>query len=475
MTARQPIRRKFFLSHLIIGLLVSSCVAAGLYLVAVDSLLGQLRTRLRNTATLLGQSLDPAPLRQIQSPADRQTAIYQQTLQQLQVAKLANPDIDHVYILRRSDNNTVVFVVSLNRSQQVEPGQQYPRQTSALLQGFFGPSVESTSTPNRSGSFLSGYAPLDGGRGTYLVEVGIRDTEVQRMLASIRLAGWLSLGFAATLALVLSYKSSLRLAAPITSLIERCRAIAERRLGQSLDIYGEDEFDYLTRIVNRLSAQLVHYREQNHQTERALRTAHEEREQQIMERTRDLATINTKLVSELMRSRQTETQLFQEARTDSLTNLLNRRAMQDFLDYQVRYYQRHRTPFVILLVDIDYFKQVNDRFGHIVGDQVLQAIAQQLQQAVRTQDLVSRWGGEEFLMLLPDTDIPGGMVVAEKIRNRVTSQVYPDNARYYQITLSIGMSAFRSESTLTACIEAADRALYQAKQQGRNRIVVDSA
>jgi diguanylate cyclase (GGDEF)-like protein len=120
---------------------------------------------------------------------------------------------------------------------------------------------------------------------------------------------------------------------------------------------------------------------------------------------------------------------------------------------------------------LDYFKSINDTHGHDAGDQALIEIAEQLRGALRAQDLVARWGGEEFLVLLPDTDLEGGLVVAETLREGVAARTLTIGGQTVHLTLSLGVARCATGQTYNECIKAADRALYRAKVQGRNRVV----
>lgn len=160
------------------------------------------------------------------------------------------------------------------------------------------------------------------------------------------------------------------------------------------------------------------------------------------------------------------------AKSDPLTGLLNRRAVQEHLEYQIARHVRNRCAFAILLCDLDHFKQINDTYGHDMGDKVLRAVAQRLRDSLRELDLLARWGGEEFLALLPDTDLQGGAVVAEKIRKRLSEEPFQTENEELRLTLSIGVSTYAAGQSVEACIKAADGALYKAKHQGRNCVMV---
>lgn len=163
------------------------------------------------------------------------------------------------------------------------------------------------------------------------------------------------------------------------------------------------------------------------------------------------------------------------AHKDSLTGLSNRRAFDEaFPEVQARV-RRHRTPAALLALDIDYFKRINDAFGHAAGDRVLRAVAKVMTRNVRPFDKVFRIGGEEFLVLLPDADAAKAQEIAERIREKVASTPTKFNDETIDATVSVGVVEILESSERMSLIEAADSALYRAKEAGRNRVVVSDS
>ncbi|MDP2795034.1 MAG: GGDEF domain-containing protein [Sulfurisoma sp.] len=157
---------------------------------------------------------------------------------------------------------------------------------------------------------------------------------------------------------------------------------------------------------------------------------------------------------------------------DAMTGLYNRRFLEEYVTQLVSGSQRRKAPFSVLMLDLDYFKQVNDTHGHEAGDKVIKALAEILVRNVRASDMAVRYGGEEFLMVLMDTGAEAGMQVAEKIRGEVEATKVALPGMVLQKTISIGVSEFPGDSeTFWQVVKFADVALYQAKTQGRNRVV----
>jgi diguanylate cyclase (GGDEF)-like protein len=157
---------------------------------------------------------------------------------------------------------------------------------------------------------------------------------------------------------------------------------------------------------------------------------------------------------------------------DAMTGLYNRRFLEEYVTTLVATSQRRNTSFSILMLDLDYFKQVNDTFGHEAGDKVLKTLAETLSKSVRSSDMVVRYGGEEFLIILMDTEAQGAMQIAENIRAKVEDTKISLPGTMLQKTISIGVSEFPLDAdTFWQVVKYADVALYEAKTQGRNRVL----
>ncbi|MCA9667882.1 MAG: GGDEF domain-containing protein [Myxococcales bacterium] len=157
------------------------------------------------------------------------------------------------------------------------------------------------------------------------------------------------------------------------------------------------------------------------------------------------------------------------AEIDGLTGVHNRHFYQSALSAALDDAERTGRPLAMLVVDLDHFKEVNDRYGHLVGDEVLRGVAQLLERSVRGSDLVARYGGEEFVVLLPNTDGNAALTVAEKLRRAVRETTFGD-ARV-PITVSAGVTVARSGDSADSLFERTDRALYRAKSEGRDRVI----
>lgn len=159
------------------------------------------------------------------------------------------------------------------------------------------------------------------------------------------------------------------------------------------------------------------------------------------------------------------------SRTDPLTKLCNRRYMNEIIERERVRIKRVFEPFSFILMDIDHFKNVNDRYGHECGDYILATIAVILRSAVRKQDVVGRWGGEEFLLFLPATSLKGALTIAESIRKKIADYPFNYSSTNIAITATLGVSEYKETISVEACIKLADDALYTGKESGRNRVV----
>jgi diguanylate cyclase (GGDEF)-like protein len=174
-------------------------------------------------------------------------------------------------------------------------------------------------------------------------------------------------------------------------------------------------------------------------------------------------------VTDLVRNAQ---QMEELATIDSLTGLANRRHFLALSTAEWSRFQRYYRPLSVLMIDVDHFKSVNDRYGHAVGDQALIAVANACMEGKRSSDIVGRLGGEEFAMLLPETDLYQARIVAERVRKAVAASTVAAGGAHFNVTVSVGLAAAAvSMSGFEAQLNAADQALYQAKDGGRNRVV----
>lgn len=174
----------------------------------------------------------------------------------------------------------------------------------------------------------------------------------------------------------------------------------------------------------------------------------------VKERTRELEIINK--------------QLERMAKTDHLTGLYNRIYLDEILQNEQYRFERYQNTFGIILIDLDYFKQVNDTYGHQVGDQVLIEFSELLKLHCQNIDTVARWGGEEFLIVAPETNLEGLKVIAENLRVNIESRSFTKNV---EVTASFGIAIFKNGDCIEEFISRVDNALYKAKSRGRNTII----
>lgn len=152
---------------------------------------------------------------------------------------------------------------------------------------------------------------------------------------------------------------------------------------------------------------------------------------------------------------------------DTLSGLYNRRFMNQRIEEEISKYKRYETPFSILLVDVDFFKKINDNYGHDKGDLVIKKISTLMQQNTRDTDINARWGGEEFLILVPNSNLEGALTLANNLKQIIEKTNFETKEK---ITVSIGVSTFNENLNQEELLKLADNALYKAKNNGRNKV-----
>lgn len=180
-------------------------------------------------------------------------------------------------------------------------------------------------------------------------------------------------------------------------------------------------------------------------------------EQRVIDRTHELETLNQ--------------QLKEISSVDFLTQLINRRSFLDRTDIEISRAKRENTPICLALIDIDNFKIFNDVYGHKCGDMVLTFVAQHFRKNVRKEDIVGRWGGEEFIILMSNTSLEQGLIAFEKLRSSIAKQTYRYKDQALSITATFGVTLVNLDAPIDVSISEADKALYQGKRAGKNRVV----
>lgn len=205
------------------------------------------------------------------------------------------------------------------------------------------------------------------------------------------------------------------------------------------------------------------------------RELRETRESQVSER--------LKVMVERIQVMEVEAQAFrkhleeqrQQAMIDSLTGLTNRAGLQKRMEEEFERWQRYGGQLLLVVLDVDHFKLINDRFGHLAGDKVLKLIAMQLSRRLRKTDYIGRFGGEEFVVLMPGTSMEQGAIALEELRAGIEASPFHFKNEPVPVTISIGFTQFTRGDTLEGVFERADKAMYRAKDQGRNRVLQDDS
>jgi diguanylate cyclase len=167
-----------------------------------------------------------------------------------------------------------------------------------------------------------------------------------------------------------------------------------------------------------------------------------------------------------------EQKLLEMNMRDSLTGIKNRRCLEMHLKEEIERHKRYGHPLSLIIFDIDFFKHINDAYGHQCGDHILKAIADSIEKSIRSEDIFARYGGEEFCCLLPETSLDAAIVLAERFRKKISKKIYRYQGNQIKVTISLGVSTLGpSTSTTDLLLKKADEGLYKAKNTGRNRVV----
>ncbi len=279
---------KLFLSHFLAVVLVSGSVGSFFYISAVDSLMQSLRSRLKNSAALLSQSIDAKTLAHIRTEADIESESYQKTLTLLRRLRRSNPDIAFLYIMRKEEGKIFFVVDSDETEMQAMPGREYTDGTNAMVNAFHDPSVDEEPYDDEWGVFVSGYSPLRNGEGNYLLGIDMRADEVKQKMARLQMTGLLSLLGSLLLALLFSLYFSRGLGLRTRELTRLCTQISMGRLNARSKIRTYDEFDDLIEAFNTMGEELEQTRSTMQNAMSELSESRDQLESRVSERTQEL-------------------------------------------------------------------------------------------------------------------------------------------------------------------------------------------
>jgi diguanylate cyclase (GGDEF)-like protein len=295
-------------------------------------------------------------------------------------------------------------------------------------------------------------------------------TPVKTLQQQILLLGSLT----SLLFISVSWMMAGRIAGPLLTLARAAQRIRQGEMSGALpQVTNYREANVLSTSLNALVSNLI-----RHETQ--LKSLNESLEQRVRDRTEALIQTNQELKKEIAERQRVEherelliKQLKQLAETDALTGLLNRRAFFTLAEREIKRAQRHAQPLAIVIFDIDRFKHINDTYGHAIGDQVLQSVARASQSLARESDILGRYGGEEFVLLVQDADEEKVRGVAERLRLGIMQAAVPTDSGSISITASFGVAVtIIPINDIAPLLNQADLALYEAKRQGRNCVVV---
>ena len=248
---------------------------------------------------------------------------------------------------------------------------------------------------------------------------------------------------AALLASILAWQAARRLSMDLYALADAASAVEAGQPGSDIPaVHSNREVRKLSQALGSMTHRLL--------------AAREAMEEKVRLRTLELEAANRALDL--------------QARTDALTGLLNRRGFESQMAFALALARRSSRPLSLIAVDVDHFKRVNDTYGHEAGDEVLRRMARTLESRLRSSDVVARLGGEEFVALLPDTDLAGAQAIAQVL---VTTMAAQQDPVVGTITVSVGVASMRGQDSGANILRRADMALYEAKGQGRNRVCVE--
>lgn len=243
------------------------------------------------------------------------------------------------------------------------------------------------------------------------------------------------------------------------------QSVSEQMEELQLSSTNATKLEPLKGIINSRLASIAKEIEEHSQKEAIQRQKTQQQLDDLVDKIKDMESESCELKSKLKIANT-------QALRDTLTGLPNRNAYNERLETELARWKRYRTPLSLIIWDIDHFKNINDSYGHKAGDKVLLLIAKQLSDHSRATDFISRFGGEEFTMLLPNTDSKSALILANQLRQTIEKTGFNASGASVAITISCGITEFTPNDTDESAFERADQALYQAKQQGRNRCCV---
>lgn len=252
------------------------------------------------------------------------------------------------------------------------------------------------------------------------------------------------------------------LTAPLVTLANASKMVADGDFSASVPVESKDELGLLQENFNLMVKRL-----KDMNTELVWHTQNLEKE--VATRTEELEQTLKRLMEEIAVRKEAEEELKALATIDSLTGIYNRRKFEESLEIETQRAVRYKIPISLIEVDIDYFKNINDTYGHLAGDTVLIEITKLVSQNIRDVDVFARWGGEEFMILVSHNDIEGARVLAEKLRTILERHRI---AGIGAVTCSFGAAQFKEGDTVDTFLKRTDDALYEAKQGGRNRVII---
>ncbi len=246
---------------------------------------------------------------------------------------------------------------------------------------------------------------------------------------------------------------------PLKTLTRGVNAMEDGNLSIELTVQQNDEIGYLTSAFNKMAARL--------------NMLVSDLENQVEKRTDELAQANEKLQKQLWEIEILQAELKEQAVRDPLTNAYNRRFFYEILSREIHKMEREAAPLSIIMIDIDHFKAVNDRYGHAAGDMVLVGLVRMIQQQIRRSDVLCRYGGEEFVLLLPGMGLQDAYRRAEVLRTACENMAFMDDDLTVQVTISIGVVTYQEDTPdMEKLLRKVDRAVYDAKNCGRNCTIV---